>query len=139
MSIYQVIDEPTFSPWTEWGGFGVNMDKVCAIDDISLVEMLRDSILGQWGTARKHFQGTITEPMPHSIYNRLLDKLPKETRQRYDLKPEPVAQPEIQVSLRPKPSSRRKSLNPSSSAGASNIVINILVDFALAANIILVE
>ncbi len=89
--VYRIKDEPYFDPWGEWGGFVVPMEKVCAIEDISFPEMKKDHILGKWGLVRKHFVGTVTEPVPHSMYNRLLDKIPETTRDEYGLEYEPVA------------------------------------------------
>lgn len=89
--IYQVKDEPYLDPWAEWGGFVVFMEKVCAIQDIPFAEMKADHILGKWGLVRRNFQGTVTEPVPYSMYNRLLDKIPKAMRKDHDLEYEPVA------------------------------------------------
>jgi hypothetical protein len=89
--VYWVKDEPYFDPWGEWGGFVVLMEKVCAIQDIPFAEMKTDHTLGKWGLVRRNFQGTVTEPMPYSMYNRLLDKIPAALRDEHGLEYEPVA------------------------------------------------
>jgi hypothetical protein len=89
--VYRVKDEPYFDPWGEWGGFVVLMEKVCAIQDIPFAKMKTDDTLGKWGLVRRNFQGTITEPMPYSMYNRLLDKIPEVIRDEHGLEYEPVA------------------------------------------------
>ena len=35
--------------------------------------------------------GTVTEPVPHSIYNRILDEIPIAMKKKYNLHPEPIA------------------------------------------------
>jgi hypothetical protein len=47
-------------------------------------------VLGKWGTVKKNFTGTITEPVPPFIYNRLLDSIPVQIRTEHKLEPEPV-------------------------------------------------
>lgn len=66
------------------------MSKVCAVEDISFSDMKQDETLGQWGIVKRNFVGTITEPVPHSVYNRLLEKIPKDIRNKNNLKPEPM-------------------------------------------------
>jgi hypothetical protein len=89
--ILRVKDEPFFDPWGAWDGFWLNLEKVCAVEDITISQMRDDPVLGQWGLVRRNFVGTVTEPVPHSIYNRLLDHISKAIREEYGLKPEPVA------------------------------------------------
>lgn len=88
--IYRVKDEPVFDPWADWDGFEVNLEKVCAINDISFAEMSKDPILKQWGLVRRRFVGTVTEPVPYIIYNRLLEKISDETRKKHHLEFEPT-------------------------------------------------
>jgi len=90
--IYQVKNDPVFNPWYGWHGFEVDMSKVCPIDEISFSEMRNDPILGQWGIVKRNFVGTVTEPVPHSVYNQLLTKIPEKIHRQYKLEPEPVAQ-----------------------------------------------
>ncbi len=89
--IYQVKQDPIFNPWYGWGGFPVDMSKVCAIEDISFSEMNNDEILKEWGIVKRRFVGTVTEPIPHSAYNQLLTKIPENIRREQNLEPEPVA------------------------------------------------
>lgn len=89
--IFRVKDHPVFDPWGAWDGFWVHLERLCSLDDITFDEMRRDPVLGSWGAVRKRFQGTVTEPVPHSIYNRLLDKIPSPIRRRFGLTKEPVA------------------------------------------------
>lgn len=89
--ILRVKDEPQFDPWGAWDGFWVNLEKVCPIDDIPFSTMKNDQIFSQWGLVRRNFVGTVTEPIPHSIYNRILDKIPTAVKEEHNLKPEPAA------------------------------------------------
>ena len=89
--ILRVKDEPVFDPWGAWDGFWVTLEKVCTIDDISFSTMKNDRIFQQWGLVRRNFVGTVTEPVPHSIYNRILEELPATLKERHKLKPESVA------------------------------------------------
>ena len=89
--ILRVKNQPFFDPWGAWDGFWVDLEKVCAVEDISISQMRDDPVLGQWGLVRRNFVGTVTEPVPHSIYNRLLDHISEAIRKEYSLKPELVA------------------------------------------------
>ena len=89
--IYEVKSDPLFNPWSGWGGFDVDMKKVCTIKDISFSEMKNDRVLRQWGIVKRNFVGTVTEPIPHSAYNQLLTKIPPNIQRKHNLKPEPVA------------------------------------------------
>jgi hypothetical protein len=89
--ILRIKDEPVFDPWGAWDGFWVNLEKVCSIDDIAFSTMANDPIFKQWGLVRRNFVGTVTEPVPHSIYNRILDEIPTAVKQKHSLNPEPVA------------------------------------------------
>lgn len=89
--IFRLKGDPYFNPWTAWDGFWVELDKVCQIEDISFSEMRNDPILGQWNVIRRQFQGVMTEPVPHSVYNQLLEHIPEAIRKRYGLEPEPLA------------------------------------------------
>jgi hypothetical protein len=96
--ILQVKDEPVFDPWGAWDGFWVNLEKVCVIKNIPFAHMRKDDILGKWGTVNRNFVGTVAEPMPPAIYNRLLEKIPLEkipsvTREMYGLESAPVGEP----------------------------------------------
>ncbi|MDP9474164.1 MAG: EVE domain-containing protein [Actinomycetota bacterium] len=89
--LFEVQGEPRFDPWGEWDGFWVDLSRRCRIEDISFADMKEDPVLGNWGVVRKRFQGVVVEPVPHSIYNRLLEKIPKDIRDRHHLEPEPAA------------------------------------------------
>lgn len=89
--IFRVKDDPIFDPWYGWHSFQVDLRKVCTIKDIRFSEMKNDPVLGQWGIVKRNFIGTTVEPVPHSIYNRLLTKIPENIRQKYGLIPEPIA------------------------------------------------
>lgn len=88
--VYQVADLPLFDPWSKWE-YGVELEHVCQIKDIPFAEMRQDPVLSQWGTVRKQFQGTRTDPLPHSVYNRLLDFIPEPLREEHNLQPELLA------------------------------------------------
>lgn len=88
--IYSVTDDPCYNQFWYWG-FGVNIKRLSRIKDITFSEMRADPIIGQWNLIRRQFQGISTEGVPHSIYNELLKKLPGDIKQKFNLKPEPVA------------------------------------------------
>jgi len=89
-NIYRVKDEPIFNPWNGYGGFDVNLKYLCAVEDITFSEMKNDPIIGQWGIVKRRFVGTVTEPIPHSVYNRLLTKISEKIQKKHHLEPEPV-------------------------------------------------
>lgn len=89
--IFQVKDTPGFDPWGAWNGFWARLTKVGSVDDIAFGEMKTDPVLSQWSVVRRRFQWTVAEAVPHSIYNRLLQKIREEQRQEYGLEPEPLA------------------------------------------------
>jgi hypothetical protein len=102
--ILRVKEEPSFDPWGAWDGFWVKMQKVCTIEGIPFAEMKKDPVLQLWSAVRKNFQGTVTEPVPYMIYNRLLDRIPEATRRACGLEPEPspqfFQQPTVSTSAR---------------------------------------
>lgn len=89
--IFEVRGEPDFDPRGGWDGFWVDMSRVCRIKDIPFTSLKKDRILGSWGVVRKKFMGVVAEPIPHSVYNRLLEKIPEDLRTTHGLKPEPTA------------------------------------------------
>ncbi len=91
IDVLRVADEPFFDPWAGWEGFWVSLGRVSRIEDIPFAVLRNDPILGEWGIVRKRLMGVRTEPVPHSIYNRLLQEIPKEVRDAHDLIPEPTA------------------------------------------------
>lgn len=89
--VFEVANEPYFDPWGEWNGFWVGLTRVCQIEDIPFSDLKNDRVLGHWNVVRKRFQGVVVEPLPHSVYNRLLEKIPEDLRTLHDLEPEPTA------------------------------------------------
>lgn len=89
-NILRVKSEPYFDPKGAWDGFWVDLEKICTIPDITFTQMKDDPIISQWSTVRKNFQGTVTEPIPPIVYNRLLEKIPETVRTKYNLEPEKI-------------------------------------------------
>jgi hypothetical protein len=89
--IFRVQDEPVFDPWTGWEGFWVNLGRVCRIEDITFAHLRDDRHLRDWNIVRKQFHGVIVEPVSHTVYNRLLEKVPQDIRTSHELEPEPTA------------------------------------------------
>jgi hypothetical protein len=89
--VFEVTDDSYFDPWGRWDGFWMDMSRVCRIKDIPFAELKNDRVLGEWGAVRKRFQGIVVESVPPSIYNRLLEKIPKDLRTHHELEPEPTA------------------------------------------------
>lgn len=89
--IFEVTGEPRFDPWGEWDGFWVCIERVCGIEDILFATLKNDPVLGNWSIVRKRFQGVKTDPVPHSVYNKLLEKIPEDLRALHDLQSEPTA------------------------------------------------
>ncbi|MDP6361445.1 MAG: hypothetical protein QF473_40420, partial [Planctomycetota bacterium] len=73
--IYEVSGDPYFDPFGGWNGFWMEIAPVSEIPNFPIQEMRTDPILGNWGTVKKNFTGTVTEPVPHRIYNAILDRL----------------------------------------------------------------
>jgi len=57
---------------------------------VSFAQMKADPVLSQWGPVLRNFQGTVTEPIPHAIYNRLIELMP-EVATELQLEPEPLS------------------------------------------------
>jgi len=90
-ALYQVTARPSFNPFSSWDGFWVDLKKVTDIEDITFEDMETDQVFSTWGLVRSHFQGVMTEPVSPVIYNRLLERVPLEVRQEYDLEPEEIS------------------------------------------------
>jgi hypothetical protein len=90
--VFRLRGDPRFDPWGAWDGFWVELDRVSHIEDIRFSTMRADPVLGQWSVIRRQFQGVTAEPVPHSVYNQLLEHVPAATRERYGLKREPLAE-----------------------------------------------
>jgi hypothetical protein len=90
-NLYRVKEAPEFDPWGGWRGFWVTLAGVGSIPDISFADMRSDPVFNLWGPVRRHFQWTVVQAVPHSVYNRLLDRIPDSIREEHRLTPEPVA------------------------------------------------
>lgn len=89
--MFEVTNDSYFEPWGEWDGFWMDISRMCRIKDIPFAELRNDGVLGEWGAVRKRFQGIVVESVPPYIYNRLLEKIPRDLRTHHDLEPEPTA------------------------------------------------
>ncbi len=54
-------------------------------------QMKKDDALKQWNFVKMQSQGTITDPVPHSVFNHILEKIDKDVLDKYNIKPEPLA------------------------------------------------
>lgn len=90
--IFTVHEQPYFDPYFGWGGFCIPIKKITPIKDITMVEMKHDKILGMWNFVRCSSQGVIAAPIPYSIYNRLLEKIGTDVRERFGFMPESIGQ-----------------------------------------------
>ncbi len=88
--VVRVADHPRFDPWGAWDGFWVKLRKIGEIEPIPFKLMMNDPVLGSWGPVRAKFQGTVTVPVPHGVYNRLLRLRHSDLVEKLGLKPEPV-------------------------------------------------
>ena len=90
--VYSVHKDARFDPRGGWDGFWVDLAHLCDIPDgIPFAEMRKDPVLSQWSVIRRQFQGVVTESVPHSCYNRLVDLLGDDLCGEYNLEPEPVS------------------------------------------------
>lgn len=101
--LYRVTGGPYFTPWAGWGGFDVDMKKICRVDDIPFSEMRSDKDIGEWSVVRKFLVGTRAEPIPPLVCNSLLRRIPDKVRDDHGLKDEAVVLP-------PEPSARQPTL-----------------------------
>jgi|SRR5215211_157964 len=85
--VLEVTYEPVFDPWGEWDGFWVDLERISRIDSISFSELSNDPMLADWGIVRKRFNGVITEPVPQTIYNSLLNRISTRTPDLHGLVP----------------------------------------------------
>ncbi|MDI9617263.1 MAG: EVE domain-containing protein [Methanothrix sp.] len=86
--IYRVQEDPWFDPYGGWEGFWVPLKKITPIRDITMGEMKHDAILKQWSFVRVQSQGVSTAQIPYFAYNRLLDLIDKDIKEKFNLKPE---------------------------------------------------
>lgn len=89
--VFEVKGESYFEPWAPWEGFWADLSRVCRIEDVTFADLRNDRVLKNWGVVRKQFQEVIVEAVPHSVYNRLLDKISASTRSLHNLESEPTA------------------------------------------------
>lgn len=89
--LYYVSQEPWFDPFGGWTGFWVPIKKITSIKDISMVDMKHDEVLKQWSFVKTSSQGVSTAPMPFFAYNRLLDLIEKDTKEKFNLQKEITA------------------------------------------------
>lgn len=94
-NIFRVTGDIWTEPYEAWDAFGVNLELLGTIDDITFSDMKKDKILSQWGVVKKQFQGTVSDPVPHNIYNRLLEKIPENIKKKYNLKKEEISSAEL--------------------------------------------
>lgn len=88
--VYEVTDMPRPDPWGGWNGLWVDLNKLAQIEGLTFQEMKVDPILSNWGPVLRNFQGTVMEPIPHAIYNRLIELMPTIARE-LELEPEPLS------------------------------------------------
>ncbi len=86
--LYQVYQDPWFDPFGGWTGFWVPLKKITSIRDITMVEMKHDEILKHWSFVKTSSQGVSTAQMPYFAYNRLLELIDEDIKEKFDLKPE---------------------------------------------------
>lgn len=89
--LYYVSDDSYFDPFGGWDGFWVELKKLTSLKDISMSEMKCDSILKEWNFVKMQSQGTITDPVPNSVFNHLLERIDKNILNDYNITPEPLA------------------------------------------------
>jgi hypothetical protein len=90
--IYEVAPSGvTIDPWGSWHGLWFDLEKVTAIPDIPFSKLRTDPVLGKWGVIRRQFQGVVSEPVTHAVYNRLLELLPEDLCEEHGLEPEELA------------------------------------------------
>ena len=90
--LLKVTDDPSFDPWGGWQGFWVDLEHLAEIPPVGFSTMRSDPVLGQWSSVRKQFTGSITDPVPHSVYNRLLELIPRQLCSDLSLEPEALSE-----------------------------------------------
>ncbi len=86
--VFEIKNEPYFDPYGAWNGFWVKIKKLCDFPNIRLNEMKKHSVLGEWGLVRKNFLGVVSSPVPYRFYNELIDKIPKNAREKHGIEKE---------------------------------------------------
>jgi len=90
--IYEVAPTGmTIDPWGSWHGLWFDLEKVTAIPDIPFSKLRTDPVLSKWGIIRRQFQGVVSEPVTHAVYNRLLELIPDDLCTENGLEPEELA------------------------------------------------
>jgi phage tail protein X len=88
--VYEVTEIPTPDPWGGWDGLWVDLQKLGHIQGLTFAQLKADPVLSQWGPVLRNFQGTVTEPIPHAVYNRLIELIPGVANELC-LQPEPLS------------------------------------------------
>jgi hypothetical protein len=86
--IFHVYQNPLFDPFGGWKGFWVPLRKITPVKDITMTEMKHDNVLKRWSFVKTSSQGVSTAQMPYFAYNRLLELIDSDIKQKFDLKPE---------------------------------------------------
>jgi hypothetical protein len=90
--IYEVTEDPWFDPFGGWKGFWVPLKKITQIKDITYADMKQDEILKNWNFVIMPL-GVSTAPIPYFVYNRLLDLIDKDIKEKHKLQPEKTIAP----------------------------------------------
>ena len=86
--IYKIKAGPRFIPWAGWGGFEVDMDKVCSLKKpIRFSEMKSDPDISQWFLVKRSMIDSRCVPVPPRVCNSLLARIPEDVRQKNGLLP----------------------------------------------------
>jgi hypothetical protein len=88
--VSEVRGFPRPDPWGGWDGLWIDLEKLADVRGVSFAQMKADRVLSQWGPVLRNFQGTVTEPMPYAVYNRLIELMP-EVATELELEPEPLS------------------------------------------------
>jgi len=88
--MYEVTGIPRADPWGGWDGLWVDLDKLAQIQGLTFNDMKVDPVLSKLGPVLRNFQGTVMEPIPHAIYNRLIELMPTVARD-LNLESEPLS------------------------------------------------
>jgi hypothetical protein len=88
--VYEVVNFPIPDPWGGWDGLWIDLVKLADVRGVSFAQMKADPVLSQWGPVLRNFQGTVTEPIPHAVYNRLIELMP-DVATELELEPEPLS------------------------------------------------
>jgi hypothetical protein len=93
--LYRVQGQPSFRPVSGWSGFWMSIKRAATLENIPFGDLKSDDVLGEWGIVRAHMQGVTIRPIPHRMYNRLLDLFPDDVVGDLGLEHEPLDQKEL--------------------------------------------